>query len=167
MLLIITEQWFDCKKAMSDSPSSSHMRMSQFSSFQPFLVRIRGSCRRLSWEREMSLVLFALLIFLTGSYNAKLQSFSGSAVLEIGYCISISGWCNTLETSTLWALTFAHTWQELQVSGVLQLPVIMFIGGLGKRNRGSAFTLWYDLCFNYISHDTYPSLIVSWVWFFS
>lgn len=41
--------------------------------------------------REVRLVLFALLVFLTGSYNTKLQPFSASAVLEIGYCISLKG----------------------------------------------------------------------------
>lgn len=80
---------FDSKKQYwaSDSPTSSDLWMSQFSSFQqPFLACISVSCQRLSWERnEPCFICFPP----SGSYNTKLQSFSASPLLEIGYYISL------------------------------------------------------------------------------
>ncbi len=111
-----------------DSLSSSHPWMTQFSSFQqPFLARISGSCQRLSWERSEPGFICSPCVS-----NWKLQHQT-----TVFFCKCRSwdwllyftqGWCNTLETSTLWALTLAHTWQKPQVSGVLQLPVILHCG---------------------------------------
>lgn len=80
--------------------------------------------------RATSLVLLALLL-LTGSYNTKVQSFSESAVLEISYCISFKDGAIPGKPPRLRPLTLAHTWQK--VGGVLQLPVSLFTGELGKK----------------------------------
>lgn len=123
--------------------------VSQFSSSQqPFLS---GSCRRLSSERdEPGLICFSRVSNWNKLYNAKLRSFSASAVREIGYCISVKDGAITWKPP-LYELSHLPTHDR---NG--------FTGGLGKRSPHCG-----TICVNYSLHGTCPSLIVSRVWFFS
>ncbi len=98
--------------------------------------------------RRVSLVLFVVLVFLTGSCT-QLCAFSASAVLEIGF-VSLK------DSAIPWKplpLEFSHPHMTKTASqGSFKASFILFSTGLGKKSCRTASAQWYNLCFNYSWH---------------